>query len=177
MCSYVCTEKYILERFCCEIKRKKTISESQYFSMSFSTCTLCRMLYVPQMLCFIQLHFDILLCIVMTQSQSQNGKHYWKIFVREMRSTWNLDSIRIKLFVYLHTEREWIKPPSDWLLIDLVIRSKEEFVWMFVCVHASVCVWVLSLPGLSIQVGLPKSSRRSQEHEQTLERSIVYFFC
>lgn len=52
--------------------------------------------YVLQMFRFILLHFDILLSAVIKATE---WKHFWKIFVREMRSAWNLDSIFKYLFI------------------------------------------------------------------------------
>lgn len=70
----------------------------------------CEKMHVTQMLCFILVHFDILLSTVMKATE---WKHFWKRFVREMRSAWNLDSIFKFLFVCTPREAE-----SDLHLID-----------------------------------------------------------
>ena len=124
-----------------------------------------RAVNVLQMFCLSRLHFDILLGIVMKAAE-------WKTLLedicRRTTSTWNLDAITKRALVCLCTERNWIKPPSDWLLIDFVMCSKKDSVCVCVCV--CVCVW-------AFKFGSAMISRQSQEHKQVQEGRVVYFYC
>lgn len=97
--------------------------------------------YVLQMFYFIWLHFDILLSIVMKATE-------WKTLLEDIcqRNEIHMESgfNQHQTLVCLYTERDWIKSPSDWLLIDSsqVMCSKKEFVWMCACVCVSVCVYM-----------------------------------
>lgn len=66
--------------------------------------------YVLQMFCFIRLHFDILLSIVMKATE-------WKTLLEDIcqRNEINMESgfNQNQTLVCLYTSRELIKPPSD----------------------------------------------------------------
>lgn len=57
---------------------------------------------------FVPQHSDV---FARTATKGLGWKHFWKIFVKETRSAWDLDSIFKLLFVH---QKRLIKPPSDY---------------------------------------------------------------
>lgn len=93
-------------------KHKRDLKEqfSWFYCVIFNMYIMKSAVYVLQIFCFILLHFDILLSAAMKATE---WKHFWKIFVREMRSARNLDSIF--KFLFICTTR---KTESNLHLID-----------------------------------------------------------